>query len=114
MTSFLILQAAKERLHTHKQKTAGVDLSSSDEAGGVTPEKPKRTRSKMRTNKPPPPSLAVGSSDSDGPKSTESESDTGTFKTPEPVRKNTRSKMRKAKVCGLNIMRFCFLFLLFF
>ena len=98
--SFLILQATKARSQTRKPKTAGMEFSSSDEAGGVTPGKPKRTRSKMRTNKPPPPSLPVGSSDSEGPKSTESESEAATFKTPEPVRKNTRSKMRKAKVGG--------------
>ena len=74
-------------------------MSSSDETSGSTPEKPKRTRSKIRTNKAPPPSLPVADSDTEeGPKSTGSESDAGTFKTPEPVRKSTRSKLRKVKV----------------
>lgn len=96
------LQVAKARSKSRKLKATegAVDQSSSDETSSATPERPKRTRSKMKTNKAAPPTLPVEGSDTEeGPKSTESEED-GTFKTPEPVKKPARSKLRKAKVCS--------------
>ncbi len=57
----------------------------------------------MKMNRVAPPRLPVDSSDGEeGPKSTESEDDVGTFKTPEPVKRSTRSKLRKAKVTSFS------------